>query len=107
MTGPIPYRPVSPVPDAWTRAAIWARIVVSCEEVWLWPPPHRPDRGPLTARSLDHAEYVGPTSSQSSGSPKFERSEQQRIDRAHLTLDDRARRAADQRAPMVRRWSLV
>ena len=49
----------------------------------------------------------GPTSSQSSGSPKFERSEQQRIDRAHLTLHDRARRAADQRAPMVRRWSLV
>jgi AraC-like DNA-binding protein len=29
---------------------------------------------------------VGPTSSQPSGSPKFERSEQQRIDRAHLTL---------------------
>src|SRR5258706_10828030 len=49
----------------------------------------------------------GPTSSQSSGSPKFERSEQQRIDRAHLTLHDRARRAADQRAPMGRRWSLV
>src|SRR5882672_9058098 len=32
---------------------------------------------------------AGPTSSQSSGSPKFERSEQQeRIDRAHLTLHD-------------------
>src|SRR5690242_6492701 len=33
----------------------------------------------------------GPTSSQSGGSPKFERSEQQRIDRAHLALHDRAR----------------
>src|SRR6185312_13955849 len=40
----------------------------------------------------------GPTSSQSSGSPKFERSEQQRIDRAHLTLHDRAR--SMQRPPL-------
>ena len=34
---------------------------------------------------------AGPTSSQSTGSPKFERSEQEQIDRAHLTLHDRAR----------------
>src|SRR4029077_4825075 len=32
---------------------------------------------------------AGPTSSQSSGSPNFERSERQGIDRAHLTLHDR------------------
>jgi len=28
------------------------------EQAWLWPPPRRPDRGPRTARFVDHAEYV-------------------------------------------------